>query len=201
MLKYILVLLLAGCQFMIATAQETESQEEALPYHTIPDYPDTYESTQTLARMIDGLGFRFYWATAELKDSSYTYELGNDSRPIGELLDHLQGLSEVILNTVKQVPNIREGDKPTQTHVEKRTAILQNIKIASDLLKVNAEANISEMEVVFQRGEKVSTFDHWHLYNGPLADAIWHCGQIVMLRRAAGDPMPAGVNVFMGTKK
>ena len=31
-------------------------------YYRIPDYPDKLSSTAVLARMLDGLGFRFYWA-------------------------------------------------------------------------------------------------------------------------------------------
>jgi len=36
------------------------------------------------------------------------------------------------------------------------------------------------------------------MMNGPLADAIYHVGQIVVFRRANGNPQNPRVNVFMG---
>lgn len=52
----------------------------------------------------------------------------------------------------------------------------------------------AEIAAVKVRGEHPL----WILINGPLADALWHSGQVATLRRAAGNPMPKGVNVFLG---
>ena len=38
----------------------------------------------------------------------------------------------------------------------------------------------------------------WNIINGPISDALWHCGQVVMLRRASGNPFNSKVNVFSG---
>ena len=45
---------------------------ESDEYHRIPGYPDHLSSTAVLARMLDGLGFRFYWATEGLRLEDYT---------------------------------------------------------------------------------------------------------------------------------
>ncbi|RMG65160.1 MAG: hypothetical protein D6722_16205, partial [Bacteroidetes bacterium] len=34
-----------------------------LPYRAIPDYPETFTPGTTVARFLDGLGYRYYWAT------------------------------------------------------------------------------------------------------------------------------------------
>jgi hypothetical protein len=41
-------------------------------------------------------------------------------------------------------------------------------------------------------------FPFWNQINGPISDALWHCGQVVMNRRASGNPLQLGVNVFVG---
>jgi len=38
------------------------------------------------------------------------------------------------------------------------------------------------------------------LLNGPIADALTHVGQVISFRRTSGNPIPKGVNVFMGIK-
>lgn len=38
------------------------------------------------------------------------------------------------------------------------------------------------------------------LINGPITDAIYHTGQVVSFRRTSGNPIPKGVNVFLGVK-
>jgi hypothetical protein len=54
--------------------------------------------------------------------------------------------------------------------------------------------------VIFDRQGKESRFPIWNLLNGPIEDLVYHTGQIVSFRRTTGNPIPKGVNVFMGTK-
>ena len=42
------------------------SYQGTLPYYQIPDYPSSYNAATVAARTIDGLGFRYYWATEGL---------------------------------------------------------------------------------------------------------------------------------------
>ena len=46
-----------------------------IPFHTIPDYPSDFSSGNILGRMVDGLGYRYYWATHDLRDEDLTYKL------------------------------------------------------------------------------------------------------------------------------
>ena len=63
-----------------------------------------------------------------------------------------------------------------------------NFKAVSDVLR--------RIETAFQLENTEVPF--WNIINGPIADALWHCGQVVMLRRASGNPFNAKVNVFKG---
>ena len=171
---------------------------DTLPYHQIPNYPSTYTAATVSARMLDGLGYRYFWATEGLTDNELSYRLGENSRTIEETLQHIHGLSKTCLNAAKNEPNIRGSNQEEYSWLQLRRKTLENIKDAADLLRSNVSADLEKHKIIFQRGDKKSEFPFWNLLNGPLADALWHTGQVVSLRRAAGNPIPSGVNVFMG---
>ncbi len=174
------------------------AQEMALPYEQIPEAPQNFEAQNILSRMIDGLGFRYYWATEDLRPEDLLFTPGNDGRNCGETLDHILGLSNTILNAAKNVPNVR-NDFSDLSWEEKRARTLKNLKEASDLFRDMKPKQLEKHMVIFERDGKRSEFPLWNLMNGPLADAINHVGQIVSFRRSAGNPLPKGVNVFRGT--
>ena len=172
-----------------------------LPYYQIPDAPATYTAATVAARTIDGLGYRFYWASEELSEEALTYDPGNENRSPEQMMDHFVGLSTMILNSIKKLPNIRPAEKKEMTFTEKRKVTLENLKAASDLLRATPDMDLSECNIIFQRGEKTSEVPFWNILNGPLADAIYHTGQMVSYRRSAGNPMNPNVNVFMGKNR
>ena len=45
----------------------------------------------------------------------------------------------------------------------------------------------------------VSEYPFWNQLNGPIADAIWHVGQVVSFRRTAGNSLPKGPSFLTGT--
>ena len=58
-------------------------------YYRIPDYPDHLSGATVLVRMLDGLGFRFYWATEGLRAEDYIFRPAKDTMSIGELIIHI----------------------------------------------------------------------------------------------------------------
>lgn len=167
-----------------------------LPYYQIPAYPESYSAPNVLARTIDGLGYRYHWATKGLSESDLAYKPSEDGRSAAETLDHLYGLASMIENSISGKPNVRPGPVAPENWDRKRKETLDKIKNASDLLK--KMENLDGLNITFQRGEKSSELPFWHLMNGPVADAIYHVGQIIVFRRANGNPQNPGVNVFMG---
>ncbi|MFT4567443.1 MAG: putative damage-inducible protein DinB [Saprospiraceae bacterium] len=206
MIKTILILISLAFWTSCMTSQlpsasaETikETMSEKLPFHQIPDAPETYTAESVAARMVDGLGYRYYWATQGLTEKEMDYKPGEDSRTVRETLEHLTGLSQGIANAMLQKPNVRTSEKVKLSLDERRAITLQNLQTASDILHKAGSESLKSFNVVFQRGEKSSSFPFWNLINGQISDALWHTGQIVMMRRAAGNPIPPGVNVFMG---
>lgn len=190
--------LLSLFAFTCSSAQESTTKTEEIPYFQIPDYPETYTAGNLMGRMIDGLGYRYYWATEGLTEKDLAYKPSEDGRTTQETLDHLYGLSTIIANAALQKPNVRPTNFPELNFEEKRKVTLKNIKVASDALKVSSIKQIEGSPIIFQRGEQKAEFPFWNLLNGPLADAIYHVGQIVVFRRAAGNPMNPEVNVFLG---
>ncbi len=174
----------------------TNSNEE-LPYRQIPDYPDTYTPGNVAARMVDGLGYRYYWATEGLTEKDLDYKPSEDGRRTGETLDHILGLSLTIVNSVENRVNTR-FDRSGLSFEQKRKMTLENIKKTSEILKRGEGTEIEGYKIIFQRGEKTTEFPYWNMLTGPIADAIYHTGQVVSYRRSSGNPMDPGVNVFIG---
>lgn len=172
-----------------------------LPYHEIPDYPDKYTQGNMMARMIDGLGYRYYWASEGLRAEDLEYTPSEDSRDAGHTLEHIYDLSRTVLTTIQKKPNIRPLPEEEIDFEEMRKRTLQNLKAASDILKKNKKKDFKESNVTFQRGDKSASFPFWNLINGPIMDAIYHTGQIVAYRRASGNPLNGKVNVFMGKNR
>ena len=185
--------------YMLFTFMVTPmSAQDSLPYYEIPEPPSTYTAGGVVSRMIDGLGFRYYWATEGLTETDLKFKPGESNRTLMETIDHIHGLSNVILNASLKKPNDGTGERPEKFD-ELRANTLQNLAKASALFR-QSDA-LEEHNAIFVRPSGTSEFPFWNMINGPIEDAVWHCGQVVSYRRASGNPMPAGVSVFRGTKR
>ena len=74
---------------------------------------------------------------------------------------------------------------------------LEYLKTASDLLR-QPDSRLEDFDIVFQNGESVAEFPFWNMLNGPIADALWHVGQVVSFRRSSGNPFNSKASVFSG---
>ena len=196
-MKIIAYLLFFSClSFNSLIGQEL--QDSTLPYYQIPDYPETYNAGTVAARVIDGLGYRYYWATEGLREEDLNYKPSEDSRKVKETLIHLNGLVRTSLLTIQGIPIERNNSEEEFSFVNIRKQTLENIKTASDILKNLGDTKIESLKIEFKRGDKSTEYPFWNLLNGPIADAIYHTGQIVSHRRASGNPLYPGVSVFSG---
>lgn len=173
-------------------------EKDNLPYHQIPDYPADYSPGNVAARMIDGLGFRFHWATKELTEKDLEYKASEDGRTIFQTMQHIYGMSETIKNAPSATPNIRPMDIEGLSYEELRSKTLHNLKAASELMAGKQAKDFEGFEVIFQRGDNQSKYPYWNMINGMLSDCIYHAGQITMLRRASGNPINPNISVFSG---
>ncbi|EAR02055.1 DinB family protein [Maribacter sp. HTCC2170] len=192
MKAYINVILL----FITSSILAQESMKDPLPYAVIPEVPESYTPGTVVSRMIDGLGFRYYWATEGLTQENMQYKPSEDGRTIEQTMDHVYGLSRTIVNSAKKEPTDFTAEREELSIEEKRKRTLENFKIASDLFK--ATKDLSDHKIIFLRKNGQSEFPFWNHLNGPIEDAVWHAGQIVMMRRAAGNPFNSKVSLLAG---
>ena len=187
MRKYVLFIFIISYHI-----QSQNKMSSELPYYEIPDYPATYTAGSAVARMLDGLGFRYYWATEGLNEDDLIYKPSVEARTNSETVDHILGLSKVIVNATLKKGNEGHDDVSEMSFADKRKQTLENIKMAADLLR--SSEDISQFKLIFGERE----FPFWNNINGPIEDAVWHCGQIVLMRRASGNPYNAKASVFTG---
>ena len=192
-----LIVLSTGIRAQNDVSMKADSAD-SLPYYQIPDYPEAYTAEAVAARMIDGLGFRYYWATEGLRAEDLAFRPNDAARTTEETLDHILGLSTTILNAVLQKTNEPQAEQAELTFEQKRKATLETLKMASDKLRSSPESALEDYPIIFKRGESTREFPFWNLINGPIADAIWHCGQVVSFRRSSGNPFNSKVSVFSG---
>ena len=177
------------------------AQDNTQSFSEIPEYPESYESGKIVKRLIDGLGYRYYWASEGLREEDLSYKPSPDARDMLSTLVHIYGLSETIVNASLNKPNIRPSDYSTLTYEELRQGTLANLDMASKAMENMSAENVSNLQVTFKNGENERSSSYWHMINGPISDAIYHIGQIVTFRRTSGNPMNPKVNVFQGKNR
>jgi hypothetical protein len=153
-------------------------------YYRIPTYPDHLSSTSVLTRLLDGLGFRFYWATEGLRTEDYAYRPAEDTMSIEELAIHVWALMNWVSSSALNKPYT----KPKNGAAAREEALV----IIHDLRETILVMSDNDLEKLRIQGKPF-----WHLINGPFSDALTHTGQINSFRRLAGNPV-AGANVFKG---
>jgi hypothetical protein len=178
-----------------------EIYAQELPYREIPAYPESYTGANVAARLVDGLGFRYYWATEGLREDDLKFEpvnAGGEARTSFETLNHIYGLSVLVVNAINGVTNVSGTPPPTFAFPELRKKTLDNLKYSSDKLKASSEKDLASYKIIFKNGETVTEYPFWNEINGPIADALWHVGQVVTFRRSSGNPFNSKVSVLQG---
>jgi len=130
---------------------------QELPFRSIAETERTYSAGNIAARMVEGLGFRYYWATEGLRTTDLAFE------------------------------PVEKGRKET----------LQNLEKVVNILKASKDTDFKDYNIRYANGGQLP---FWNVINGPIADAIYHTGQVVLMRRMSGNPMDSKVNVLAGVR-
>ncbi|WP_052444558.1 hypothetical protein [Flammeovirga sp. OC4] len=164
-----------------------------LPYYEIPKLPEVTNAATILSRLVDGLGFRYHWATEGLSENEIEFRPVESSRNMLELIGHIYDLAfaahKVLTNSIsakKELSSFEEYRKET-------------LDLYWELGQYLRKMDPQSLENHNYNGATQS-FPFWYLINGQIADALTHVGQVVSWRRIAGNPQPKGVNVFLGKK-
>jgi hypothetical protein len=169
-------------------------------YKEIPEYPEHYTAGTVLGRIVDGIGFRYRWATQGLTEQELDYRPGKSCRSIHETVTHIHNL--VVMATTGLTGQRYSLPEPSETKPfdKLRQATLVDIQKLSEQLKAVPNENFEEMPIRLKLGDDDLDFPFWNAINGPVADALYHVGQVVSYRRAAGNPIDPQVNVFLGKR-
>jgi hypothetical protein len=175
---------------------QNNKNSNELPYYEVPEYYENYTAGTVAARMVDGLGFRYRWATENLREVDLNYKPTDSSRTTIQTIDHILGLSRVIVNATLKVPSDYTKKQPELTYNEKRRETLENFKKASKILQKTTD--LADFNMMFISSKGKSEYPFWYNINGPIEDAIWHSGQVALLRRASGNPISKKVSFLQG---
>ncbi len=183
---------------LVLSFMNNSYSQNKLPFSEIPEAPKEISSSTITARMIQGVGFRYYWATEGLRNTDLSYRINSESRSSHETIDHIYNLSIVILNSLEGLPNT-DNENEKLGFKETRKQILFNLKRSSKILSKSDD--LSSFKIIFQRTNNKSEYPFWNQINGPIEDAVWHSGQLAILRRASGNPINPKASVFSGKIK
>jgi hypothetical protein len=178
------------CIIMFLSLTAT-AQRDSLPYAKFPPAPDHYNAGTVVSRLLDGLGFRYYWATEGLRPVDLAFKPSPEARTSQETLEHIYYLSNMIITVVaaKQI-----SPEQFKTFEELRKATLENFKEASTIMAGYSDGDMKNLKASFQ-GEELP---FWNMINGPISDCLWHIGQVVSFRRSSGNPFSGKVEMFLG---
>lgn len=189
-LKFIILFTLVILTCTSSIAQGADSTDY---YYRIPDYQESYNAGTVAARLVDGLGFRYYWGTEGLRPEDLNYRPSEGARNVEETINHVLSLTQILVNAVSE--KAFEGiEMDGLSFEEKRNLTLENIRQASEILKGSSGQDLARYDMIFPSAE----FPFWNLLNGPIADAINHVGQIITFRRTNGNPINQNISVLQG---
>lgn len=177
-----------------------QSMAQELPFSSIPAAPQDYTAGNSISRMIQGLGFRYFWATEGLRTEDLEYRPTKEAQSTLSTLQHIYGLTKTLLNAAENKVSKRPAPGPPKNLEVLRTSTLNNLQQAATLFLNYSDDELEGLNIIFEREGKQSKFPIWNLINGPIADALYHTGQVVSFRRTSGNPISKGVNVFLGVK-
>jgi hypothetical protein len=154
-------------------------------FYRIMEYPNNLSGTTVIFRMLDGLGFRFYWATESLRPEDYAFRPAEDVMSVEELMVHIWQLMNWVSTGALKTKQYKKPKTGPEAR-EKTLEIIHDIKLA---MLAMSDEKLSELTLLGK--------PFWHLINGPFSDALTHIGQINSFRRINGNPC-AEANVFKG---
>ncbi|MCC1484539.1 hypothetical protein [Winogradskyella immobilis] len=187
-MKKILIIVIT---LVMCSSYSQDKVQDEIPYYEVPDYSETYTAGTMAARMVDALGFRYYWASYGLTETDLKYKANDIGRNTGETIKHIYDLSKIILNSTLKKPNGNDQNEDLSFEAMRKQTLV-NLKTAAEILRETDD--MSQFKIIF--GEQEIPF--WNNINGPISDSIWHCGQIAIYRRSTNNPINPKVDHFSG---
>ena len=180
---------------ILLTSSEIYSQDRNY-FYEIKKIEDNYSNNSIVSRFIHSVGFRYYWATEGLRDQDLSYKPSETGISTRETLEHIFNLSVMINSGSKNEKITMSKSYPDLSFDELRKMTLENLKESISLIELFTDNNFEIHKIIRDN----SPYDFYNLFHGPISDSLYHIGQVVAFRRASGNPIPRGVNHFLGIK-
>lgn len=180
-------------------------EDTSAEYQTIPDPPGNPCAVTVLARLVDGMAFRYRWATEGLAPDDLHFTPGAGAMTLGELLIHMRQLVCWVECNVRAG---RDGaapvvwseacaglDDPGDNTAALTRQTLETLAALRAGLLALGDGGLDAVRLLGSSGPDERPF--WNAINGPLADFLTHVGQLNSWRRLLGRPAPRA-DVFRG---
>ncbi len=145
-------------------------------FKSYPEAPEEVSASNAIARMLDGLGYRLYWALHGLRLEDCDYKPCEGAKSIHEIIWHILGLVNWIYMHIYGHQMKRPKDIIEQGH--------ETLRVIEELRR-----SFIEMQDKDLPNYKLEQRPFWSFINMPISDALHHVGQVAILRRAAGNPV------------
>ena len=152
-------------------------KNKKLPFEDISKTPTELTATNILLRVVEGLGFRYRWATENLSEDNIKFRPHPTSMNIEELNAHI---FDLINSTFRVFGGEKQNIDSLNSFQQIRKKSLFILEDLSERLKKMSDEDLVEMEKNTSR-----KLPFWYWVNGPLSDALTHVGQITSWRRMA----------------
>jgi len=147
--------------------------------------------------MVEGLGFRYYWASEGLRTEDLAFSPTEGGRSSRETINHIFGLSGFLLSALEKEV-FKDVSPEGMTFDQVRTATFKNLEKIVNILKKSKDSDFNNYNIRFENGGEMP---FWNAVNGPISDAIYHTGQVVLMRRMSGNPINPNISVLSGSVK
>ncbi len=126
-----------------------------------------------LRHMLSTINYRFDKSIAESKEGFDAFNLGNGSRNPTEIMNHMYGVLHWARTSVEKKQFNPEG-------IEKLSLMKEIERFKQELIKIDSALDVDELPLSVSK----------KLIQGPLSDILTHIGQIAMMQRLHGKPVP-----------
>lgn len=171
-----------------------------LPYLRIPEHSAEMSATSVLIRLLDGIGFRYRWATEGLNEEDILFRPCKTSMNMWEVLEHIHELTDFIEAYINGKSVLKGDNPPKNAYTPSSLGEIQRLTLEAILRTRNSLTRHDDRYLARRKypvpGE-IGKFPIWNLINGPLCDTLTHIGQIASWRRINNNPVP-GADAFHG---
>jgi hypothetical protein len=158
----------------LVNVQDNRIQEaltDKLHYSEIPAIATKYTAGNVASRLIDGLGFRFYWETDRLREQDLTYNPDKQTRTTIETIEHIYEMSSMIDNAATQTINTPD-QSPILPFNETWRKTLENFSAASNILRNSSDEDLTRYTLKFKQEEELIEYPFWNHLIGPISDCL-----------------------------